>query len=81
MSGQQLVGSSDWPDFEGDASFTVPPKPIPELYTLQGDQVTTACAHPTPFDPQLLFSSCIPPRSVFWLNHQCLPLAAYLCAA
>lgn len=39
MFGEQLLGSSDWPDFEGDPAFTVPPKSIPELYTLQGDQV------------------------------------------
>lgn len=37
--GEQLLGSSDWPDFEGDAAFTVPPKPMPELYSLRGDQV------------------------------------------
>ncbi|CAM9255641.1 unnamed protein product [Laminaria digitata] len=36
--GEQLLGSSDWPDFEGDAAFTVPPKPMSELYSLRGDQ-------------------------------------------
>lgn len=36
---QQIVGTSDWPDFEGDNSFTVPPKAMPELYTLMQDQV------------------------------------------
>lgn len=37
--GEQLLGSSDWPDFEGDAAFTVPPKPMAELYSLRDDQV------------------------------------------
>lgn len=41
--GQQMVGTSDWPDFEGDASFTVPPKAMPELYTLMADQVRCVC--------------------------------------
>lgn len=39
LFGEQLLGSSDWPDFEGDAAFTVPPKPMAELYASQGDQV------------------------------------------
>ena len=38
--GQQMVGTSDWPDFEGDASFTVPPKAMPELYALMAEQVS-----------------------------------------
>lgn len=42
--GEQLLGSSDWPDFEGEASFSVPPKAMPELYTLQGDQVAAPSA-------------------------------------
>lgn len=37
--GDQVLGSSDWPDFEGDPAFTVPPKAMPELYTVQGDPV------------------------------------------
>lgn len=37
--GEQLLGSSDWPDFEGDPAFKVPPKAMPELYASQGDQV------------------------------------------
>lgn len=32
LFGEPLLGSSDWPDFEGDAGFTVPPKVMPELY-------------------------------------------------
>ena len=39
LLGEQLLGSSDWPDFEGDVAFTVPPKPMPELYASQGEQV------------------------------------------
>lgn len=36
---EQILGSSDWPDFEGDAAFTVPPKQMAELYASQADQV------------------------------------------
>lgn len=29
---EQMLGTSEWPDFEGDAGFTVPPKAMQELY-------------------------------------------------
>lgn len=37
LFGEQLLGSSDWADFEGNSAFTVPPKAMPELYANQAE--------------------------------------------
>lgn len=58
--GEQLLGSSDWPDFEGDPAFTVPPKPMPELYSLRGDQVCFDVLRIKPLCPPIDITVSVP---------------------